>query len=589
MLFYHTHFACLARLLVTLTAIVVATPQLHAQGRDFPKDLRGKLIPANEELARALGIEIARTPDGAGVAGHGAIVHEDRLYLLGGYRVPQDPRAGQSPIATAQVWSAPILPGGAPGPWRPEAPLPSPRARIQRACATAAEGKLLLVAGGHAGPAILLPPPPALRSGAGTIEPQPIPVAPAVPGAPGASHSDATAGPPSSTGVPPGSTFADTLLLGRRTESGTLQWHESPPFPGGPRCDVALAVHGNDVYVIGGRQPNGDATAQVLRATLDDQLELGPWQEDTPLPEPRLGASAGIFHPRYLGVAGGRTSWKAIAQRETWLAPLPPPTTGTLTAAGKRPPLAWTASPMLSPRGFADASALPADSRWYVLRAPETNAEKPATGTHGTLDATYSANGIVSPWRSDAVGIRGFALQAMSMDPAGQYIYRVGGLDSTTSQGLSNAVGVIALSSPATVAAANPRNKLHQIARPPRQTLEKVSPERYFPPQRFLSEEEALAQAKRRERPMLVLVWASGDAEAAKYRQEIDENRGFFPAMSGIVLAEVDATADPAAAARLGAPSYPCWILYDATGKVIEHDTKSRSLQDLTQLTFKVR
>jgi hypothetical protein len=81
-------------------------------------------------------------------------------------------------------------------------------------------------------------------------------------------------------------------------DSGTFdKWDEGPALPAG-RSDAGVAFLGGSIYVVGGRDENGDPTDSTFILTPDPETgDLGAWRdgkdEKTPLtlPEPRSGAA----------------------------------------------------------------------------------------------------------------------------------------------------------------------------------------------------------------------------------------------------------------------------------------------------------
>lgn len=75
-----------------------------------------------------------------------------------------------------------------------------------------------------------------------------------------------------------------------------------------------LVLGDSHLYAIGGMESQGVPSRKVFRAALGEQGTLGPWQEDTPLPEPWFGG-VGYSLGGWVHVAGGSVEggWMAPA------------------------------------------------------------------------------------------------------------------------------------------------------------------------------------------------------------------------------------------------------------------------------------
>jgi hypothetical protein len=126
-----------------------------------------------------------------------------------------------------------------------------------------------------------------------------------------------------------GETASADVFVASVVDTGTFdRWQQGPPLPS-PRSDAGVAFLGGSIYVVGGRDENGEPTDTTFILTPDPETgDLGEWrngaEEQTPLtlPEARAGASLVALGDGLL-LAGGsgpdgptKSVWKATLDQE---------------------------------------------------------------------------------------------------------------------------------------------------------------------------------------------------------------------------------------------------------------------------------
>ncbi len=485
------------------------------------------------------------------VANHGSVVARGRLYLIGGERAAEP---GAEPQPSSRVISAKIELGGGLGPWREEAPLPAaPLGPLTSSCATLGDSAILAALGGNGG-------------GGG--------------GRNGASN---------------------RIAVARLDEAGRIRaWTLSPPWPGPPAIETALAVADCGVFVVGGFDPVASATlANVYRAPRNvfdgaaDSPQSGDsslWNAEAPLPAPRRRAAALAAGKRLFVISGYERAAQGPPLPKVFSLAL-----GTTSTLG----LNWSRAeaPLARPVS-GGACALLGNARlcWFGTF------QKAGLKARGFQTAVPAESGIRS-WRSSSIDlpeVDGFGFAA---DPVARRAYITGGRQPESAGGRTIPdVWVVALGSEDETAKPGVASAQQSSAAregdvifstpvpaaiptlPP--NLEPYMPE---PPVTFYSEGKAFEEAHRRGVPMLLVVYSGADAESQRLRSGLFAQQKFLNSMDGIVLGEVNVDERPEARTEYGAESLPCFLLYNAKGTLIERNTAARSLGDFAKLTFKVR
>lgn len=430
---------------------------------------------------------------------------------------------------SAEVDSFPMGSSGGVGPLRAEAPLTRPLAGLGNACA-AWRDRVLYVAGG----------------------------------------SDSV------DGNTPVSNHVEIGLLGR---GGVVSsWEESSPWPGPPLTRVAVTVSQGQFYVVGGLEGSGKASHQVYRAPILKDGTLGKWSIEAPLPEGRMGHAVCTAEGRML-VVGGRTglgkhpSWQVLS---TDLG-----TSGTIAA--------WSPEPMSLPYALADGAGCPMNGRFVWIGGTKGN-EQPFPD----LVFTLLRHGHPQRWVTLRLGLLATYGLAAAQDDEGERIYLSGGRASDKS-GAGNP-GILALailpessSNIDTDVLGGTSNKVE----PKRMEINKVripgdrqsaEPEPHFEP-----EQEAFQDARKRHRPMLLVVYSSKDKESMKLRKTLFSSARFLELMAGVVLGEVDVVKDPTARSRYDTKKLPLFLVYDADGALKRQDTSARTMKDFAKITLDVQ
>jgi len=451
---------------------------------------------------------------------HGAVVARDRLYVIGGLR---NADGGLTP--SAAVLSYALLPGGALGPVREEKSLPRPLAGLGNACA-AWENRVLYVAGGGAAEGIV-----------------------------GSSN---------------------RVLVATLDEEGVVpQWTESDAWPGPPLAQTALAVRSGNVFVVGGLDASGRASAAVYRASLRDDGTLGPWAEETPLPETRFGHATWTTGRRLL-VAGGRADNGKPPRRTVF---------GT-DISGTGGLGAWTEEVMEMPAALAEGSGIFLKRRLVWIGGVDGK-ENPFPA----MAYTYLREDHPVPWARVELDLSSPIRLAAAGTDDGRLVYVCGGVSPGKQDQPSSGVLVLAMSPNGFETSDKPREpevtpKLDRDNLMPLEEREKFVP---APVPRFLDEQKAFKEAQRRQRPMLLVVYSSEDKESKELRDGLLATPHFIQLMAGIVLGEVDIAQDPSARERYQAEKLPLFLVYDADGILKSRDTSARTLKDFAALTFEVQ
>jgi hypothetical protein len=116
--------------------------------------------------------------------------------------------------------------------------------------------------------------------------------------------------------------LVSTVFAGRLDAAGAVTgWSKAGALPT-PLWEHGLAVHGERLYLVGGRE-RGDPIASAWSAAIAGDGTLGPWREEAPLPEPRAEHRTLVWGD-WLIVAGGRAGPAETGTWTLWRAPFGP-------------------------------------------------------------------------------------------------------------------------------------------------------------------------------------------------------------------------------------------------------------------------
>lgn len=369
--------------------------------------------------------------------------------------------------------------------------------------------------------------------------------------------------------------FSTDVFLGRLGEDGRITgWEAAPSLPGPAVADLALALDSRRIFAIGGMDESQAARAQVFASTISTTGTLSEWIACPPLPEPRMGHVA-FLAENHLYVIGGRGAPDAPPFRNIWVAELFEE--GSFREWRREP------TPLIYP--VADGLACYHFGRLYCF-AGVTHDEKPSQ----FVQYSFAGEGRLSPWVKLSLHWPAVRDASLALDVKRHAVYVTGGSLVRMPFQPSQDVHRIRLE-PDFINDVLPTDKMQ--GRDTGTTFTTTTDFGFFelpaPNPRFQPAEQAIEEARRRQRPMVLFFYAQDDGECLQLRNGILGNRRFLRLMMGIVLGEAEIGENMSLAAQAGITTTPAFAVYDDDGQLVRSDTTARTLEDFARLVHDVR